>query len=133
MLCRCCTDSEACFNDSSCNEMVCPDTSLLFTITGSDDSVARVRLSSGEVVNINGDNTTLGGDTLPTGVAIQSHDAVGTGLANYSLTLAIERASILTGNAVICVDGGLSPETDQAMCPVGAGICSTGINAVHFY
>ena len=97
-------------------------------------TVATIRLPSGQVVNIHSDNTTsLGGGGLPEGVTIQSHDAVGTGLANYSLTLAIERASILTGSAIICVDGGLSPETDQAKCPVATGIAIIiGINAVHF-
>ena len=127
---------EASFNDSSCNKMVCPDTPLLFTctVTGSDDSVARVRLPSGVLIISSTSNTTSLEGSLPDGVTVQSNEAVlDGGVVNYSLTLAIERASILTGSAVICEDGALSPKTDQAMCPVGTGISNTGINALHFY
>ena len=128
--------AEASFNDLSCNALVCPDTPLFFTctVTGSMASLATIRLPSGQVVNIHSDSTTsLGGGGLPEGVTIQSHAAEIDGLANYSLTLAIERASILTGSAIICEDGAFSPETDQAMCPVATGIAIIiGINAVHF-
>ena len=118
---------EASFNDSRCemDERVCPNDPLLFTctVTGSDDSLATVTLPSGERVFIDSDNTiSLGEDGLPVGVRVVSHDAtVGGGVANYTLTLAIDRASVLNGNSVTCADGSLLPQTAQASCPVATG------------
>ena len=116
---------EASFDDPRCEEgRVCPNDPLLFTctVTGSTDSVASVRLSSGQFVNILSDNTTAsGGGNLPGGVRVVAHGArVDGGVANYTLTLAINRASVLTGS-VTCADGGLSPQTAQASCPVATG------------
>ena len=117
---------EASFNDPNCNTMVCPNTPLLFTCTvaGSMAILARVRLPFGQVVNIDSDNiTSVGGGGLPEGVTVQSHDArIDGGVVDYMLTLAIERASILNGSAIICEDGALSPETDHATCPIATGM-----------
>ena len=116
---------EASFDDPRCEEgRVCPNDPLLYTctVTGSDESVASVRLPSGQFVFILSSNiTSLGEDGLPDGVTVVSQDArVGGGVANYTLTLAINRASVLTGS-VTCADGGLSPQTAQASCPVATG------------
>ena len=117
---------DASFDDPRCetDERVCPNDPLLFTctVTGSDDPVATVRPSSGQFVNILSDNmTSLGGEGLPVGVRVVSHDArVDGGVADYTLTLAIDKASILNGS-VTCADGGLSPQTAQASCPVATG------------
>ena len=118
---------DASFDDPRCemDERVCPNDPLLFscTVTGSDESVATVRLPSGQFVNILITNTiSLGGEGLPVGVRVVSQDArVDGGTANYTLTLAIDRASILNGNSVTCADGGFSPQTAQASCPVATG------------
>ena len=116
---------DASFDDPRCetDERVCPNDPLLFscTVTGSDDSVATVTLPSGERVLIASDNTTSGEEGLPNGVRVHSQDArVDGGTANYTLTLGIDRASILNGS-VTCADGGLSPQTAQASCPVATG------------
>ena len=58
---------------------------------------------------------------LPDGVNISSHNVVGTGPVNYSLTLSIERADILTDMAVICDAQTFTPMTDEATCPVATG------------
>ena len=117
---------EASFNDPNCSYLVCPNTPLLFTctVTGSIASLASTRLPSEQVVTVHSDNTTsLGGGEIPDGVTVHSFDArIDGGVANYMLTLAIERASILTGSAIICEDGALSPETDQATCPIATGM-----------
>ena len=118
---------DASFDDPRCemDERVCPNDPLLFTctVTGSDDSVATVRLSSGHFVDIRSDNmTSLGGESLPVGVTVVSHDARVDGLVvDYTLTLAIDRASILNGSNVVCADGAVVPQTDEASCLV-AGI-----------
>ena len=117
---------DASFNDLRCetDERVCPNDPLLFTctVTGSTANLATVRLSSGQFVIILSTGTiSLGEDGLPVGVTVHSHDArVDGGVANYTLTLAIDRASVLTGS-VTCADGGLSPQTAQASCPVATG------------
>ena len=119
---------EASFDDSRCetDERVCPNDPLLFscTVTGSDADLASVRLSSGQFVNIDSDNTTsFGGGTLPVGVRVHSHDArVDGGVVDYTLTLAIDRASILAGNSVTCADGAVVPQTDEASCPVAGSV-----------
>ena len=107
---------EASFDDPRCEEgRVCPNDPLLFTctVTGSTATLASVILPSGQSVFIRSDNTvSFGGGTLPDGVRVHSHDArVGGGVANYTLTLAIDRASVLNGNSVICAGGGFSPQT----------------------
>ena len=118
---------DASFDDPRCetDERVCPNDPLLFTctVTGSDANLATVVLPSGQFVFILSDNiTSLGEDGLPDGVRVVSHGArVGGGVANYTLTLVIDRASILNGNSVTCADGGLSPQTAQASCPVATG------------
>ena len=115
---------DASFDDPRCetDERVCPNDPLLFTctVTGSDNSLATVTLPSGEIVVIFSDNTTAsGGGNLPGGVRVDSHDArVDGGVVNYTLTLAIDRASILNGNSVTCADGAVVPQTDEASCPV---------------
>ena len=120
---------EASFDDPRCetDERVCPNDPLLFTctVTGSIDSVATVRLSYRQFVNIDSDNmTSFVGGGLPGGVRVVSHDArVDGGTANYTLTLTIERASILTGNSVICADGAIVPQTDEASCLVAGRYC----------
>ena len=119
---------DASFNDPRCemDERVCPNDPLLFTctVTGSDDVVASVRLSSGERVLILNDNTTSGEEGLPNGVRVHSQDArVDGGVVDYTLTLAIDRASVLNGNSVICAGGGISPQTAQASCPVAGRYC----------
>ena len=117
---------DASFDDPRCetDERVCPNDPLLFTciVTGSDDSLASVTLPSGQFVNIFSNNiTSFGGEGLPVGVRVVSQDArVGGGVANYTLTLAIDRASILSGNSVTCADGAVVPQTDEASCPVAS-------------
>ena len=115
---------DASFDDPRCetDERVCPNDPLLFTctVTGSDDSLATVILSSGQFVYILSDNTTaFGGEGLPVGVRVVAHDArVDGGVVDYTLTLAIDRASILNGNSITCADGAVVPQTDEASCPV---------------
>ena len=58
---------------------------------------------------------------LPDGVTISSHNAVGSGPVNYSLTLSIERADILDGMAVICDAQTFSIMSDEAACSVATG------------
>ena len=119
---------DASFDDPRCetDERVCPNVPLLFscTVTGSTATLATVRLSSGHFVDIRSDNmTSSGGGSLPDGVTVDSHGAsVGGGVANYTRTLAIDRASVLNSNSVTCADGGFSPQTAQASCPVATGI-----------
>ena len=118
----------ASFNDPRCDgEMVCPNDPLLFTctVTESSSTLASVTLPSGERVDVTNDNMTeeVGG-TLPDGVTVQSHSAiVDGGLVNYTLTLAINRASLLGGNPVICDARTVSVPTDEKSCPI-AGIYS---------
>ena len=115
---------EASFDDPRCetDERVCPNDPLLFTctVTESDDSLASVTLPSGQFVDIRSDNmTSFGGGSLPGGVTVVSHDArVDGGVVDYTLTLAIDRASILAGNSITCADGAVVPQTDEASCPV---------------
>ena len=117
----------ASFNDSRCaGQMVCPNDSLLFTctVTESTASAARVTLPSGERVQVTGTNMieVVGATPLPDGVTVQSHNAiVGGGLVNYTLTLAIKRASLLGGNPTICTAISVSPLTDEASCPIATG------------
>ena len=116
---------EASFNDPRCeDERVCQNDPLLFTctVTGSDADLVIVRLPSEERVNILSDNTTsFGGGDLPDGVRVHSYNAMGGGLVDYTLTLEIDRASILNDNNVVCSDGPSGPETDEASCPVASG------------
>ena len=119
---------DASFDDPRCemDGRVCPNDPLRFTctVTGSTDSVASVTLPSGEIVIILSRNRISGGEGLPGGVTVVAHDArVDGGTANYTLTLAIERASILTGNSVICADGAVVPQTDEASCSVAGIYC----------
>ena len=116
------------FNDPRCaGQMVCPNDPLLFTCTVTKSTVvaARVTLPSGEGVQVTSTNMVevVGATSLPDGVTVQSHDAVvDGGLVNYTLALAIERASLLGGNPVIC-DAATAPAlTDEASCPIATGI-----------
>ena len=117
----------ASFNDPRCDgQMVCPNDPLLFTCTvaESTSTAARVTLPSGERVQVTSTNTTevVGATSLPDGVTVQSHDAVvDGGLANYTITLAIDRASLLGGNPTICTAITVSPLTDEASCPIATG------------
>ncbi|CAI8017200.1 hypothetical protein GBAR_LOCUS10484 [Geodia barretti] len=102
--------------------MVCPNDPLLFTctVTDSPSPAARVILPSGEGVLLTITNMTqvIGATSLPDGVTEQSHNAIGDGPVNYTLALAIERASLLGGNPVIC-DAATAPAlTDEASCPI---------------
>ena len=120
---------DASFDDPRCemDGRVCPNDPLRFTctVTGSTDSVASVTLPSGEIVIILSSNRISGGEGgLPDGVRVVSHDAtVDSGIRNYTLTLAIDRASILNGNSVICADGAVVPQTDEASCSVAGRYC----------
>ena len=58
---------------------------------------------------------------LPDGVTISSHNVVGSGPVDYSLTLSIDRADILTGMTVICDARSIPAMTDEATCPVATG------------
>ena len=122
---------DASFNDPRCEgERVCPNDPLLFTctVTGSTATLGSVTLPSGQFVIILSSNmTSFGGGSLPGGVRVVSHDArVDGGVVDYTLTLAIDRASILSGNSVICADGVVVPQTYEASCPV-AGKYSTSV------
>ncbi|CAI8037258.1 hypothetical protein GBAR_LOCUS20823, partial [Geodia barretti] len=84
-------------------------------------AVAQVTLPSGVGVQVTSANMTelVGATSLPDGVTVQSHNAiVDGGLVNYTLTLAIERASLLGGNPIICDARTVSPLTDEASCPI---------------
>ena len=107
------------------DERVCPNDPLLFSciVTGSDASLATVTLPSGEIVIILSTNRTSGGGDLPNGVTVHSHDAVGDGLVDYTLLLAIDRAFILNGNNVVCADGATGPPIAEASCPVAGRYC----------
>ena len=120
---------DASFDDPRCetDERVCPNDPLLFTctVTGSDDSVSSVRLPSGQFVAILSSNiTSVGEGGLPDGVRVVSQDAtVDSGIRNYTLTLAIDRASILNGSNVMCADGVTGPPIAEASCPVAGRYC----------
>ena len=119
---------DASFNDPRCetDERVCPNDPLLFTctVTGSDEFLATVTLPSGQFVVIFDINmTSLGGGNLPVGVRVHSYNAVGGGLVDYTLTLAIDRASILNGSNVMCADGVTGPPIAEASCPVAGRYC----------
>ena len=114
--------------------MVCPNDPLLFTctVTDSTSAAARVTLPSGEGVQVTSANMTeeVGG-TLPDGVTVQSLNAVEDGgPVNYTLTLAINRASLLGGNPVICDARTLSVSTDEKSCPIATG---SYISLINFY
>ena len=114
---------DASFNDPRCemDERVCPNDPLLFTctVTGSTDSLATVILPSEEVVAIFSTNITISGEEgLPDGVRVHSYNAVGDGPRDYTLLLAIDRASILNGSNVMCADGATGPPIAEASCPV---------------
>ncbi|CAI8002971.1 hypothetical protein GBAR_LOCUS3519 [Geodia barretti] len=81
---------------------------------------AEVTLPSGVGVQVTSDNMTqVVGAPLPDGVTVQSHNSVvDGGLVNYTLTLAIERASLLGSNPVICDARTVSPLTDEKSCPI---------------
>ena len=111
--------------------MVCPNDPLLFTCTVNDSpvGVAQVTLLFGVGVKVRvGVQVTranmtqvVGATTLPVGVTVESYDAVVDGvLVNYTLTLAIERASLLDGNPIIC--DALTGSMDEASCPIATGI-----------
>ena len=114
----------ASFNDSRCAaEMVCPNDPLLFTctVTESTSTRAQVTLPSGEGVQVTSTNMVQVGAALPDGVMVVSHNAVhGGGSVNYILTLAIERASLLGGNPIIC-DPLIVSMKDEASCPIATG------------
>ena len=118
---------DASFDDPRCemDERVCPNDPLRFTctVTGSIDSLASVRLPSGERVLILSDNTTLGEEGLPDGVRVHSYNAVGDGPVDYTLLLAIDRASILNGSNVMCANGATGPPIAEASCPVAGRYC----------
>ena len=119
---------EASFNDPRCetDERVCPNDPLLFTctVTGSTESLATVTLPSGQFVSILRTNiTSFGGEGLPVGVRVHSYNAVGDGPRDYTLLLAIDRASILNGNNVVCADGATGPPIAEASCPVAGRYC----------
>ena len=120
----------ASFNDPRCDgQMVCSNDSLLFTctVTDSPSGLAEVTLPSGVAVQVTiGNTTVVVGAALPEGVTVQSNDSVVVGgLANYTLTLAIQRASLLGGNPVICDAKTVSPSTDEASCPIATGMYTT--------
>ena len=114
---------DASFDDPRCetDERVCPNDPLLFTCTATgSSSVGFVTLPSGEIVVIVA-HITSGEEGLPVGVTVDSHGASADGgVLNYTLTLAIDRASILNGS-ITCADGGFPPQTAQASCPVATG------------
>ena len=114
---------EASFNDTRCeNEGVCPNDPLLFTcaISGSPVSKATVTLPSQHDVDIHIDNTTSG--ELPHGVTVQFHDAIiYIGLRNYTISLAFEKAYLLTGN-ITCNPRTFQPLTEEGTCLVARGI-----------
>ena len=126
----------ASFNDPRCaGQMVCPNDPLLFTCTVTDtpSAAATVILPSGEGVQVTITNTTevVGATSLPDGVTVQSHNAVVDGLlVNYRLTLAINRATLLGGNPVICDARTLSVSTDEKSCPIATGSYISLINFV---
>ena len=120
----------ASFNDSRCaGQMVCSNDPLLFTCTVTRSTVSAARVTLPSRVGVQVTSTTmveLVGAPLPDGVTVVSHNAiVDGGLVNYTLTLAIERASLLGGNPIICDDRALSPLTDEASCPIATGSYST--------
>ena len=111
------------FNDQRCaGGMVCPNDSLLFvcTITDTPLFMASITFPVGNV-NIRTENglTTLASGLLP-GVTVRSYDAeVDEELANYTITLAFQRASLLTGS-IIC-DGLLDSAVVEATCQTAEG------------
>ena len=120
--------AKASFNNPRCaGEMVCPNDPLLYTctVTDSPSGLASVTLPSGVVVQVTSGNMVqvVGATSLPDGVTVPSHNAIvdGDGLVDYTLTLAIERASLLDGNATICDARTVSPLTDEASCPIATG------------
>ena len=118
----------ASFDDSRCaGQMVRPNDPLLFTgtVTESTSTAARLTLPSRERVQVTSTNMTevVGATPLPDGVTVQSHNAIVDTLANYTLILAINRASLLGGNPVICGTA-LHLILTEASCPVVTGIYS---------
>ena len=116
---------EASFNDKRCvSGVVCPTDPLIFTcnVTGSGVDRALIYLPSGEEVALRSDNTTAVEPNLPDGVTVQFHSVtVSNGVADYILSLAIERASLLNSDVIQCFDSSLPPVIDEASCPVATG------------
>ena len=111
---------------------MCPNDPLLFTctVTGSSVSRAIVTLPSGEEVAIRDDNTVIGED-LPDGVILFDHSAVmNSGVADYTLVLAIVTASLLNDGMIEC--DSLTSLTDEAACPVATGKTSM-VNTCSFF
>ena len=103
---------------------MCPNDPLIFTcnVTGSDVDRSIVTLPSGGEVALRSDNTILVEENLPDGVTVQFHNAtVNNGVADYILSLTIERASLLNGGVILCFDSSLTPVIDEASCPVATG------------
>ena len=132
----------ASFNDPRCDSgAVCPNDPFLFTCTVTDAPApsARVTLPSGVSVGVTSTNMTElvssggGAASLPDGVDIQMYSGMAEGgLANYRITLAIERASLLGGNDVSCVALTLSPTPpDLESCPLATG--TTIMARAHLY
>ena len=118
----------ASFNDPRCDGgAVCPNDPLLFTCTVTNSSAAasaRATLPSGVGVDVDSVNMTrvLRAASLPIGVDLQSYSGMAEGgLANYRITLAIERASLLGGNDVTCEAITVSPTQDLESCPLATG------------
>ena len=117
---------EAIFNDTRCySEGACSFDPLLFTctITGSGISFAIITLPTGQSVEIDQDNNIKGNERLPSGVTLQFHHVtkVDNYAADYTLILAIERASLLTGT-VTCTAGDSLKTSDNTECLILTGI-----------
>ena len=115
----------AIFNDTRCySEGACPFDPLLFTctITGSQISFAVITLPTGQSVEIDQDDNIKENERLPSGVTLQDHYVMQEmSTVNYTLILAIERASLLTGT-VTCSPGYINRTSYyNAECPVLTG------------
>ena len=103
---------------------MCPNDPLIFTcnVTGSGVDRALINLPSGEEVALRSDNMVVVEENLPDGVTVQFHSVtVSNGVADYILSLAIERASLLNSDMIQCSDSSLTPVIDEASCPVATG------------
>ena len=114
---------EANFSDPQCDGgMVCPNDPLLYTCTITETPISQttIRLPFGYDLNIRTENEiTVVGVVLPTGVTLLTYEAiVDEGLANYTITLPFERASLLTGG-IIC--DSTFDSIDESTCPSATG------------
>ena len=133
------TDAElsvrASFNDTRCDGgSVCPTDPLFFTceITESGNTQATVKFPSDMTIILLSTDMIVGDP--PNGVTV-FHNVTINDTHDFTLSLAIETASLLNGGMITC-DSAVSGEVDMAGCPVAGEFLMFGVihyNSLNYY